>query len=144
MESHVSVVAAPCMLTRTRATNRQRDRHALYDAVQGSVQRTFLGLCNLQHQDGFIYGIGTGTGGILVSKSKAGEDWTQPAVVINGSYSGGSTPVLVADGFVFRALEATVKLPWPLGFHAALAFAAVDSDLTDPSSWRVTAGHVQQ
>jgi hypothetical protein len=72
-----------------------------------------------------------------------GATWTSPAVRLtaasNASFSTGPTPVLLAGGRLWRALEHNVGPGWASGYSTCVLSAAADApDLLDPRAWTLS------
>lgn len=94
--------------------------------------------------------LGTSSDGpspIKIAMSRdAGETWdpADSAVLANSTgdfgYETGPTPSLMANGRVYRAMERFRKpFVWGVDYEAVVVSAAIDSDLLDPQSWRLSA-----
>lgn len=85
-----------------------------------------------------------GQSNISVALSQdGGTTWTRSSVINQTSsncvYSTGTVNVLIANGYVWHDFESYCgSLQWPQSFRASVAYAPVDSDLLDPSSWTIT------
>ena len=71
-----------------------------------------------------------------------GATWTSPAVRLtasNASFSTGPTPVLLAGGRLWRALEHNTAPGWASGYSVCVLSAAADAaDLLDPGAWTLS------
>ena len=71
-----------------------------------------------------------------------GATWTSPATKLtasNMSFSTGPTPVLLAFGRLWRALEHNVGAGWASGYSTCVISAAADApNLLDPAAWTLS------
>jgi hypothetical protein len=71
-----------------------------------------------------------------------GATWTSPAAKLTGSnasFSTGPTPVLLAFGRLWRALEHNTRPGWASGYSVCVISAAADApDLLDASAWTLS------
>jgi len=71
-----------------------------------------------------------------------GATWTSPAARLtasNASFSTGPTPVLLAGGRLWRALEHNTRPGWASGYSACVLSAAADApDLLDAAAWTLS------
>jgi hypothetical protein len=99
----------------------------------------------------FLIGCSSEYGDIVIRRSdEFGKFWTSPNSDKNGllfrsgikqrapNYHCAPVPVLIHDGFVYRAFEDNITRKWPQGFHAFVISAKLDSDLLKSSSWTIT------
>ncbi len=71
---------------------------------------------------------------IVVRSEDEGETWTDEKVLFEDStYHGAPTPVLIKDGFVYRAFEETVS-----PFSSLVIAGDLSKNLLDPGSWRMS------
>lgn len=94
---------------------------------------------------GALYLIGTNKahGNVVIRRSTdGGVNWSVPSdrrngLLVEGEYHTAPTPVAIAGGRVWRAVEyATGKsIKWPERYSAVMLSAPVDSDLLDAGNW---------
>lgn len=91
-----------------------------------------------------VYCIGVADNKVAISKSEdCGATWTQIVDEKTGVISPSSiigahcapTPVLFANGRIYKAFEDTTTNKWPSSYNAFVMSAPVDSDLLLASSW---------
>ena len=127
----------------------------------GGVNWTFLSWiehsywATLMVLDGTVYALGTDSdynGNVVLHRSlDGGHFWTfngssAGVVVIHGSFATGPTPIVLADGVLYKAVEMwPPPFRWPQGFQAAMlscnltALASADGIMA-PAAWRITPG----
>ena len=91
-----------------------------------------------KHTDTYLYGLGTCPSGVCLVKSlDQGRTWTNSSVIVAGKFAGGANPVLYANGFLYRALEATGDGGgWPREFKATVISVNASHDIMNPSAWQ--------
>lgn len=91
----------------------------------------------------YLMGGDTSKGANFVIRTSAdkGTTWSAPTVLIPGSCHGSSTPVLRANGRVYKAYEhhlADTNNKWMSGNQSFIISAPDDADLMNKDSWTVT------
>jgi len=116
-------------------------------AVQGMYWATLFA----RPGDAAVYLMGVSSDGngagapaqAAISRSlDGGATWTSPAARLtssNASFSTGPTPVLLAFGRLWRALEHNTLPGWASGYSVCVISAAADApDLLDPAAWTLS------
>lgn len=97
--------------------------------------------------DGAVYLLGVSNDGgaaqAAISRSlDGGATWSSPATRLtasNASFSTGPTPVLLAAGRLWRALEHNTRPGWATGYAACVLSARADApDLLDAGAWTLS------
>ena len=72
-------------------------------------------------------------GPVVITKSADdGHTWTEPRVILQGSFQTGPTPTIAVNGTLYRTMEDSSTRG---GCGAFIMFAPAASDLLDASSW---------
>ena len=103
--------------------------------------------------DGVVYALGTDNdynGNVILHRSRDdGRSWafngsSAGVVLFHGSFATGPTPIVLADGVLYRAIEMWPSpIRWPQGFQAAMlscnltALPSVNGIMA-PAAWRIT------
>jgi len=88
----------------------------------------------------YLLGANTSGGANLVIRGSedAGRTWSEPTIIVPGACHGSSTPVLFANGRIYKAYEfhdKDLNNKWMSGNKAYVVSASQDADLLNPSSW---------
>lgn len=88
----------------------------------------------------YLLGANTSGGANLVIRASAdsGFTWSSPTVIVSGACHGSSTPVLFANGRIYKAYEfhdTDLNGKWMSGNKAYIVSAAMNADLLDAGSW---------
>ncbi|MBP3483296.1 MAG: exo-alpha-sialidase [Alistipes sp.] len=94
----------------------------------------------------YLLGVERGHGNIVIRRSTDdGRTWTTPAdersgLLFRGAYHTAPTPVIVANGRIWRAFEKADAMQHKSNFRYGplMISAAADADLLDASSWRMS------
>ena len=80
-------------------------------------------------------------GPVVISKSTdSGRSWTEPVVLLHGSFQTAPTPVINVNNTLFRSMEDS-SVP---GVGAFVMWAKADSNLLDPAAWSRSSSTVPQ
>lgn len=83
-----------------------------------------------------LYMIGINPTDVIIRKSTDnGVNWSAPTTLFTGNYHSASTPVLVANGRIWKAVEFDAGGPWGENFESLMISAPVESDLMIASNW---------
>lgn len=90
----------------------------------------------LFRHDGSLYMIGINPKDVVIRKSTdGGANWSAPTVILAGTYHTASTPVLVANGRIWKAVEFDTEGVWGKSLEALMISAPVNADLMNASNW---------
>ena len=115
------------------------DRGATWSAV-ATFDAAFWGTLFVRDKTLFWIGATKQFGDIaLRSSSDEGKTWSAASVIVHGAFHCAPTPVVVANGRIWRAFELVGRGGWPGKFEAAMISAPINADLTKPESWTTSA-----
>lgn len=93
-------------------------------------------MSTLFQHDGALYTLGLNPTNMVINKSTdGGETWSENKTLLTGSYHSASTPVLIANGRVWKAVEIDAGGAWGKGFESLMISAPVSSNLMEASNW---------
>ncbi len=118
---------------------RSVDNGNSWDSIASVNGAVWSGL--FYHQD-MLYLLGANTSGganlVIRGSVDAGLTWSSPTVIVAGACHGSSTPVLMANGRIYKAYEfhdTDLNGKWMSGNKAYIVSAAMNADLLDAGSW---------
>lgn len=118
---------------------RSTDNGSSWDSISSVNGAVWSGL--FYHQNKlYLLGANTSGGANLVIRGSidGGVTWSSPTVIVSGACHGSSTPVLFANGRIYKAYEfhdTDVNGKWMSGNKAYIVSASVNADLLNSASW---------
>lgn len=93
-------------------------------------------MATLFKHNGDLYIIGINPTDVVIRKSTdGGANWSAAAVLFEGTYHTASTPVLVANGRVWKAVEFDTGGAWGKSLESLMISAPENADLMSASNW---------
>lgn len=94
-------------------------------------------MSTLFQHNGALYTLGINNpSNIVINKSTdGGRTWSASTTLFTGNYHSASTPVLIAQGRIWKAVEFDNGAAWGKNFESLMISAPINSDLMNPSSW---------
>lgn len=93
-------------------------------------------MATLFKHNGNLYIIGINPTDVIIQESNnGGVTWSSPTTLFTGSYHTASTPVLYANGRIWKAVEFDNGGAWGKSLESLIISAPEDADLLNASSW---------
>ncbi len=115
------------------------DNGVTWDSISSVNGAFWAGL--FYHSDKlYLLGANVNGGANLVIRGSEdeGQTWSEPTIIVSGSCHGSSTPVLFANGRIYKAYEfhdTDTNNKWMSGNKAYVVSASQSADLLNPASW---------
>lgn len=122
---------------------RSTDNGASWDSISSVNGAVWSGLFYHQNK---LYLLGANTSGganlVIRGSDDGGVTWSSPTIIVSGACHGSSTPVLFANGRIYKAYEfhdTDLNGKWMSGNKAYIVSAPMGADLLNSASWTQSA-----